>query len=192
VILLLVAPPGAGKGTQAGKLAAHYGIEHLSSGELLRREVEAATAIGQVVASYLERGDLAPDDVVEQVVSGRMLEAVRAGGCVLDGFPRSVHQAERTEERLADAGIADRPLAITLAVHPEELRRRLLQRGWREGRHDDSEATIDHRLERYAAETEPLLGYYAERAALIRIDGERPADEVFSAIVAAVERATRS
>src|ERR1700685_1856879 len=92
--LLLLAYPGAGKGTQATKLAAHYGIEHLSSGALLRDEVAHGTKIGKIAADYLDRGNLVPDELVFEILSTRVLEAARRGGYVLDGFPRTLHQAE--------------------------------------------------------------------------------------------------
>jgi len=189
VILLLIAPPGAGKGTQAARLAAHYRINRLSSGEILRNEVASGTAVGRLVAAPLARGDLVPDELVVELMAGRLLEAERAGGCVLDGFPRSVAQAELTEQLLAEHTVSDRPLALHLDVGEQELRRRLLARAVTEERNDDTETTVTHRLELYTSETAPLLDFYAARGALLRVDGEQPVDEAFAAIVAAVDGA---
>lgn len=185
--LLLLAPPGAGKGTQADRLAAHYGIAHLASGDLLRREVAAGTEIGKLAADYMRRGDLVPDDVVLLVIAGPVLEAVQHGGYVLDGFPRTLHQADEAYRLAQQVERIELQAVVHLKVSREELRRRLLARALREGRSDDTEATIDHRLEVYDTETEPLLEFYARRRLMIEVDGEQPADEVFLDIVAAVD-----
>ena len=185
--LLLVAPPGAGKGTQADRLAAHYGIAHLASGDLLRREVAAGTEIGKLAADYMRRGDLVPDDVVLLVIAGPVLEAAQHGGYVLDGFPRTLHQAEEAYLAAQQVEGIELQAVVHLRVSREELRRRLLAHAPREGRSDDTEATIDHRLEVYNTETEPLLEFYARRRLMIEVDGEQPVDEVFSDIVAAVD-----
>lgn len=185
--LLLFAPPGAGKGTQADRLAAHYGIAHLASGDLLRREVAAGTEIGKLAADYMRRGDLVPDDVVLVVIAGPVLEAAQHGGYVLDGFPRTLHQAEEAYRVAQQVEGIELQAVVHLKVSREELRRRLLARAPREGRSDDTAATIDHRLEVYDTETEPLLEFYARRRLMIEVDGEQPADEVFSDIVAAVD-----
>jgi adenylate kinase len=185
--LLLVAPPGAGKGTQAARLSLHYGITHLSSGALLREEVAAGTTIGQVAADYLRRGDLVPDEVVMDVLAGPVLDAARTGGYVLDGFPRTVQQAEEAYQVARQVDGIELQAVVHLDVSPGELRRRLLARARREGRIDDTEATIVHRLEVFAAETEPLLGFYADRGLLVDIDGEQPVELVFSDITIAVD-----
>jgi adenylate kinase len=168
-------------------LAAHYGIAHLASGDLLRREVAAGTEIGKLAADYMRRGDLVPDDVVLLVIAGPVLEAVQHGGYVLDGFPRTLHQADEAYRLAQQVERIELQAVVHLKVSREELRRRLLARALREGRSDDTEATIDHRLEVYDTETEPLLEFYARRRLMIEVDGEQPADEVFLDIVAAVD-----
>ncbi len=185
--LLLVAPPGAGKGTQAARLSVHYGITHLSSGALLRQEVAAGTKTGRIAAEYLRRGDLVPDEVVIDVLALPVLEATRTGGYVLDGFPRTVHQAEEAYKVAQHVDGIELQAVVHLDVSPEELRRRLLARARSEGRTDDTEVTIAHRLEVFAAETEPLLGFYADRGLLVDIDGERPVEQVFTDITIAVD-----
>ncbi len=187
MIALLVAPPGAGKGTQGRRLAEHYGVAFLSSGELLRANVAAGTPVGRLAASYLDRGDLVPDDVVFELMGPEVLAAARAGGCVLDGFPRSLQQARRAEALFSEVPGQRLVAVVELVVGAGELRRRLSQRETTEGRSDDVPATIQHRLEVYDAETEPLLAYYDARGLLARVAGEGDVDEVFSAIVAAID-----
>jgi adenylate kinase len=188
VRLLLVASPGAGKGTQAVRLAAHYSIVHLSSGDLLRKEVAAGTRIGQIAADYLRRGDLVPDELVIEMLVTPILEAVKAGGYVLDGFPRTLRQAEEAYQVATQVDGIELQAVIHLEVSPEELNRRLLARAEDDGRNDDTQATIAHRLEVFDAETKPLLGFYAERGLLIKVNGEQTIDRVFADIVTAVDR----
>jgi adenylate kinase len=185
--LLLVAPPGAGKGTQAERLAAHYHIVHIASGELFRKEVAAGTEIGRAAAEYLDRGDLVPDELVIQMLTIPVLEAARQGGYILDGFPRTRRQAEEAYRMAQQFDGVELQAVIHLQVSREELRRRLLARASREGRSDDTEATINHRLDVFDTETRPLLGFYAGRGLVIDIDGEQPVDKVFADIVAAVD-----
>ena len=185
--LLLVGPPGAGKGTQARRLAAHYEIVHLASGDLLRREVERRTPVGKVAADYLRRGDLVPDEVVLQVIVGPILEAARHGGYVLDGFPRTLRQAEEAYRMAQHIEGIELQAVVHLKVSRDELRRRLLGRAGQEGRADDMQATIDHRLRVYHAETAALLDFYARRGLIVEVNGEQHPDKVFADIVAAVD-----
>jgi adenylate kinase len=185
--LLLVAPPGAGKGTQAQLLSAHYQIAHLSSGDLLRKEVAAGTEIGQAAGDYLRGGDLVPDDLVLEMLTPHVLEATGRGGYVLDGFPRTLRQAEEAYRIARQIEGVELQAVVHLNVRREELLRRLRARAGREGRSDDTEATIAHRLDVYDAETEPLLGFYASRGLVVEVDGEQTVEKVFSSIVAAVD-----
>jgi adenylate kinase len=185
--LLLVAPPGAGKGTQAEMLAAHYGIAHLSSGDLLRKELAEDTEIGRAATAYVERGDLVPDDLIIAMLLGPIREANRSGGYVLDGFPRSLPQAEEAYRMARQTEGAELQAVIHLQVGRDELQRRLIARGEQEGRRDDNAATIAHRLDVYESETRPLLAFYAGRGLLVDIDGEQPVDQVFADIVAVID-----
>jgi len=191
--LLLVAPPGAGKGTQAPRLAGHYQIAHISSGEMLRENVAEGTRIGTIAADYLARGDLVPDELVIEMLTGPVLEAYRNGGFVLDGFPRTRLQAEEAERVARQFGGIQLQAVIHLVVDRHELRRRLLARAEHEGRSDDTERTIAHRLEVFDAQTEPLLGFYVTRGLVADVNGEQPVEKVFSDIVNAVDglRASR-
>ena len=186
--LLLVAYPGAGKGTQAAKLAAHYGIAHLSSGALLRAEVTDGTKIGLIAADYLKRGDLVPDELVFEMLSAPVLEAAAHGGYVLDGFPRTLRQAEEAYRIAHEVAGIELQAVIHLTVGRDELRNRLLARAQREGRIDDTEFGITHRFKVFDAETQPLLGFYARRALLVDIDGDQPVQKVFADTTAAIDR----
>ena len=185
--LLMVAPPGAGKGTQATRLSEHYGIAHLSSGDLFRREIEAGTEIGARAAGYLLSGDLVPDEVVLAMLAGPILDAAGRGGFVLDGFPRTLAQAEEAYRTAQQVSGVELQAVVHLEVGREELLRRLLARAAAEGRPDDDEQVIRHRLDVYESETEPMLDFYSARGLVIDIDGERPVDAVFEAIVDAVD-----
>lgn len=180
--LLLLAPPGAGKGTQGTALAAHFGVEHISSGDLLRAEIEAGTPLGERAQKYLEVGDLVPDDVLADLLTDRIAAATQAGGYVLDGFPRTVAQSEAAAAVAAKRGFA-LEAAVYLEVPTEVLVKRLLARA--RGA-DDGEETIRHRLGVYERETEPLVRRYRERALLHEVDGDQSPEDVTAAIVAAV------
>ena len=185
--ILLVAPPGAGKGTQGERIAAHYRLARLSTGELLRAEVAAGTELGRSVVHHLARGDLAPTELVLAVLQPLWAEASRRGGYVLDGFPRSVAQAQLAERLIEEEHLVPILAAVHLVVSEPELRRRLEHRAAIEGRADDLARASSHRLEVYEAETRPLLAYYADRGLEVEIDGERPADTVTAEIIAAVD-----
>jgi adenylate kinase len=189
--LLLVAPPGAGKGTQAAKLAEHYGITNLSSGELLRREIAADSEIGRKAVEYVRRGDLVPDDLIFQVLAKPLIEATLHGGYVLDGFPRNLHQAEEAYRAAQDMPSIELQAVVHLEVPSAELTRRLLARSGQEGRIDDMTTVVAHRIDVYVAETEPLLAFYRKRGLVLDIDGNQEVDRVFSDIVTRLDRAVR-
>jgi adenylate kinase len=186
--VLLVAPPGAGKGTQAAKLADHYGIANLSSGELLRQEIAADSEIGRKAIEYVRRGDLVPDDLIFRVLAEPLIEAARNGGYVLDGFPRNLHQAEEAYRVAQETPSIELQAVVHLEVPLEELTRRLLARGVQEGRIDDAENVVTHRLEVFAADTEPLLGFYRARGLVLDVNGGQDVDRVFRAIVEGLDR----
>jgi adenylate kinase len=183
--MLLLAPPGGGKGTQGRVLASDYGIPHISTGDLLRDHVARATRLGVRARPYLERGDLIPDHLVLQLVQDRITRPVRLEGFVLDGFPRTLDQA-----LAAYAWGTEQGLTFSAVVHlnvPEpELVRRLLERGRRSGRSDDTEDTIRHRLAKYRETTDPLLAFYRDREILVDVDGTGEIPQVTDAIRAAL------
>ncbi len=181
--LLLIGAPGAGKGTQAVRLAEHFGVAHISSGDLLRQHVKDHTAFGAKVKEYVSAGDLVPDQLVLDMLRKPIVEASANGGYVLDGFPRTVDQAEIAYETARELGVAVQ-VAAYLDVPREELVRRLLARG--RGA-DDTQAVIEHRLEVYDAKTQPMIAYYAEREILVTVDGSQPPDDVTAALVDQIE-----
>jgi len=175
--LVLLGPPGAGKGTQATRLAAAFAIPHVATGDIFRENVRAATPLGAEAKSFMDRGDLVPDDVVIRMVTDRLERDDCRRGFLLDGFPRTVPQALALEDVLA-AG--ERPLGLVLrfVVDAEEVVRRLAERREIEGRDDDDEAVVRHRLEEYQAKTEPLEFFYAERGLLRDVEAVGTVDEV--------------
>jgi adenylate kinase len=154
----------------------------MATGDLLRAEVEAGTERGRAVQGFIDRGDLVPDEVVMEVIGERVLDAVRSGGYLLDGFPRNLGQAKEAYELAREIGGIELQAVIHLEVGRDELRRRMLARAREEGREDDNRATIEHRFEVYDRETAPLVDYYAGRGILHRVDGEGDVDAVTEAI----------
>ncbi len=181
--LLLIGAPGSGKGTQAVRIAERLGITHISSGDLLRQHVTEGTALGKQVQRYVSRGDLVPDQMVLDMLRKPIIAASESGGYVLDGFPRTVEQAKVAYDTARALGVAVQ-IAIHLNVPTEELVRRLLARGRGS---DDTQEVIEHRLEVYEAKTKPMIDYYAEREALVTVDGSLPEDEVTAAVTAGIE-----
>ncbi|HUA30994.1 MAG TPA: adenylate kinase [Streptosporangiaceae bacterium] len=182
--LLLIGAPGAGKGTQAQRLSERFGITHISSGDLLRQHVKDQTALGQTIKSYVDRGDLVPDAVVMDMLRKPVVAAAESGGYVLDGFPRTVDQAEAAFQ-VAQALGAEVQAAVHLDVPHEELVRRLLSRGRGS---DDTQEVIEHRLQVYLDNTVPLLEYYAGREWMFAVDGSQPPNAVHEEIVARLKR----
>jgi adenylate kinase len=186
---LLIAPPGAGKGTQAERLSEHFGVTHLSTGDVFRSEVAAGTRLGEQVREYLDRGDLVPDNIVGEVVRQQVQRAVReTGGYLLDGYPRTLPQAEAAYGLASDLGITAHAV-LTYVVPRPVLLERLMGRGSAEGRTDDSEATIRHRLEVYDEQTAPLLDYYRQRGLLTEVSADADVDDVTAASITALEEA---
>jgi adenylate kinase len=188
--LLLIGPPGAGKGTQAVRIAEHFGIAHISSGELLRRHVADGTSIGRTVQEKMRRGDLVPDGIVMDVLRKPVEAASRRGGYVLDGFPRTVEQAEAAYLVAKNLG-ASVQVALHLSVPRDELLRRMLARGKESGRPDDTEEVINHRLDVYEERTLPLLDYYAKRERLVTVNGARPVNEVTWSVIVQLQKVRR-
>jgi adenylate kinase len=177
--LLLIGAPGAGKGTQAERLAERFNIAHISSGDLLRQHVRDQTSIGQTIKAYVDAGDLVPDSVVLDMLRKPVVAAAESGGYVLDGFPRTVDQAKAAFEVAHPLGV-EVQAAVHLDVPDEELIRRLLARGRGS---DDSEEVIAHRLQVYREKTIPLLEYYAGREWMFAVDGTRSPGQVHEDIV---------
>lgn len=185
--LLLIGAPGAGKGTQAVRLAERLGITHISSGDLLRKHVTEGTPLGRQAQQYVSRGDLVPDALVLDMLRKPIIAASHSGGYVLDGFPRTVEQAETAYDTARELGVAVQ-VAIYLHVERAELVRRLLARGRGS---EDTEEVIEHRLEVYEQKTRPMIDYYAERERLVTVNGARPVDEVTWSMIVQLQKARK-
>jgi adenylate kinase len=185
--LLLIGAPGAGKGTQALRLAEQFGVAHISSGDLLRSHIQRGTSLGRNVQEYVARGDLVPDAVVMDMLRKPVVAASEAGGYILDGFPRTVEQAEAAYLAARDLGVAVQ-VAAHLDVDKDELVRRLLARG--RGAEDTADV-IEHRIEVYLERTRPLIDYYAQREQLVTVNGARRMDEVSWSLVVQLQRVQR-
>jgi len=176
--LILMGPPGSGKGTQAKRLVEKFGIPQISTGDILREAVASGSPIGLRAKAIMEKGDLVPDDVVIEIVRGRLGRADCKPGFVLDGFPRTQKQAVSLDQILLDHG-RDPARVIVLLVADAELRGRILARG--EGRADDTEETSRKRLEVYRRDTQPVLDHY--RAQVRQVDGIGSLDAVTARIL---------
>ncbi len=187
--VIMLAPPGAGKGTQGERIAARYGVPHIASGDIFRDEVARQTPLGKELSGYLDRGDLVPDDLVLSLVKDRVVTAAeQSGGYVLDGFPRTLEQAEAAAGIGREANVSAQAV-VYLDAPADVLIGRLTGRG--EHRTDDSEAVARHRLAVYAEHTQPLVDYYAARGILVKIDAAGPIDVVSDEIFAALDRIKR-
>ncbi|MFA5867980.1 MAG: adenylate kinase [Actinomycetota bacterium] len=214
--MIIMGPPGSGKGTQAARISAKFGIPAVSTGDMLREAIAKGTPLGLEAKSFMDKGELVPDDVVIKIVRDRLNEPDAQQGFLLDGFPRSAVQAEALGKMLKSQG-KDIDLVLNIAVPDDEIIRRLSRRrvcpkcnavyhldhrpsqtedvcdtcgtGLIQ-RDDDNEATISHRLEVYRTNSEPLIGYYRDMGILAEVSGTRPMDEVFETIVVLIEART--
>ena len=175
-IVLLMGPPGAGKGTQATALAKARGLTPLSTGDMLRDHVRRGTELGQRAKTIMDSGELVPDDVIVGMVR-ETFEAAPSKRFLLDGFPRTPAQAAALDALLAELGVRI-TAAVALEADDEELVQRLLKRAELEGRSDDNETTVRNRMEVYRRQTQPLLDYYAGHGVLRSVDGTGSIDEV--------------
>jgi adenylate kinase family enzyme len=181
VRLLLLAPPGAGKGTQGEWLAAWLGVRHIAAGDLLRAEAQGGTARGRQIAACQERGDLVPDQIVFGLLIPVVVEAAARGGYILDGFPRTLAQATAAAELGARLDVTLQAV-VCLSAPEAVLTRRLLARAGQEGRADDTADVIRHRLQVFTETTGPLIAYYQDRGILVTVDADQPPDAVTAEI----------
>jgi adenylate kinase len=183
VRLVLLGPPGAGKGTQATTLASTFGIPHISTGDIFRDNVKNETPLGVEAKGFMDRGDLVPDDVVNRMVADRLDRDDAGDGFLLDGYPRTIPQAEELERVLNDRG---KPLQVVLSfeVPDDELHNRIANRAELEGRADDTADVLRNRLAEYREKTAPLETFYAERGSLHTIDAVGEIEEVTQRAIA--------
>lgn len=210
--LILLGPPGAGKGTQAARIVEKYNIPHISTGDIFRKNIKEGTELGKRAQDYMNKGELVPDDLVIEIAEARIIEEDCKGGFLLDGFPRTVYQAEKFDAFLKEAGMAiDKVLNIS--VDSEELMQRIIGRrvckscgasyhvknmppkvegicdvcgGELYQRHDDTAETVKNRVSVYDAQTRPLVDYYNNTGRLAQIDGEQSQESVFASIVSVI------
>ncbi len=183
-------PPGAGKGTQAEVIAAHFSIPAVSTGDIFRFNVKQKTPLGLEAKRYLDAGDYVPDEVTNGMVRGRIVEDDAVGGFLLDGYPRTVSQVEALDEMLGERGHS-LDAVVVLTVDDEELVQRLLNRAHVEDRVDDTEEVLRHRQEVFHDQTEPLISVYEDQGLLLRIDGMGSVEEVSSRVFAELDRIQR-
>jgi adenylate kinase len=185
VRLMLLGPPGAGKGTQAKRLSQRLGVPAISTGDIFRANTAAGTALGELVESYTRAGKLVPDEVTNDMVRDRLAQPDTEAGFLLDGYPRTAAQVDALDGMLAAQGVA-LDAVVQLTVNLEELVARLLNRAQVEGREDDTEEVIRHRQDVYASETAPLVDLYGARGLLVRVDGMGEVDAVTSRLADAL------
>ena len=186
--LIIMGPPGSGKGTQAEHIARHFGIPAISTGELFRTHVRDKTELGAEASGYMDRGEFVPDHVTTAMLRVRLEEADAAAGFLLDGYPRTVIQIGALDEILADR---QQTLEVVLELNAsdDELLSRMLRRAQEQGRADDTEPVIQRRLELYRDETQPVLKAYSNRGILLSVDGTGERQTITKAAIAALEDA---
>jgi adenylate kinase len=185
--LILMGPPGAGKGTQAKVISARLGVPAVSTGDIFRANVSEGTPLGVEAKRYMDAGDYVPDEVTNAMVRDRLAQDDAARGFLLDGYPRTVAQVAELDSMLRDAGTS-LDAVVVLTVNDEELVQRLLKRAETEGRTDDTEKVVRHRQDVYNEQTAPLIEVYAERGLLVEVDGMGVVDEVTARVFAALDK----
>ncbi|MGN6575873.1 MAG: adenylate kinase [Nocardioides sp.] len=184
--LILMGPPGAGKGTQAKVISERLGVPAISTGDIFRANVSQRTPLGVEAQRYMDAGDYVPDEVTNAMVRSRIAEPDAREGFLLDGYPRTVAQVEELDSMLADSGDSI-DAVVVLTVDRDEVVQRLLKRAEIEGRADDTEDVIRRRQEVYADQTAPLLEVYAGRGLLVEVDGLGSVEQVSSRVFAALD-----
>ena len=185
--LVIFGAPGSGKGTQSEKLIDRYGLTHISTGDVLRKEIAAGSELGKIADSYISKGQLIPDDLMVDILASEF-DRLRpqSKGFIFDGFPRTIPQAEALKKMLEERG-EEVHSVIGLEVADEELMERLIKRGAESGRSDDNPETIGNRLKVYHSTTSPLRDYYTAEGTYRAIQGSGLVDEIFSRITEAIE-----
>ncbi|WP_305115887.1 adenylate kinase [Duncaniella muris] len=188
--LVIFGAPGSGKGTQSEKLIDRYGLTHISTGDVLRKEIAAGSELGKIADSYISKGQLIPDDLMVDILASEF-DRLRpqSKGFIFDGFPRTIPQAEALKKMLEERG-EEVHSVIGLEVADEELMERLIKRGAESGRSDDNPETIGNRLKVYHSTTSPLRDYYTAEGTYRAIQGSGRVDEIFSRITEAIESQT--
>lgn len=184
--IVLMGPPGAGKGTQAVVVSEQLGIPHISTGEIFRTHLSQGTPLGIAAGMYMERGSYVPDRITNAMVRNRLAQPDAAKGFLLDGYPRTLDQVAVLDEMLADLGLK-LDYVVELTADTDEVVGRLLKRAQEQGRADDTEEVIRRRMEIYAEQTEPLTRVYDEQGILLHVDGMGTIDDVRDRVLAALQ-----
>jgi adenylate kinase len=180
--IVILGPPGAGKGTQGKLIARDAGIPHINTGDIFRAECAAGTELGQKVNSVIDAGDLVPDELTTEIVRARLAQDDTARGFVLDGFPRTLAQAEALDRVLSEIDRGELSVVLDFGLPDEMALERLLGRASVEGRSDDAPDKVQHRLDVYHRQTEPLVEYYRARDLLVPIHADRSVEDVFAEV----------
>jgi adenylate kinase len=184
--LLLIGPPGAGKGTQAARLAEAYGIPAISTGDIFRENVKNETELGREAKGFMDRGEYVPDSLTNALVRDRLSQPDAKNGFLLDGYPRTADQVAELDDILAEQGSA-LTAVVQLVADTDEVVRRLLNRAIEQGRADDTEEVIRHRMDVYAEQTAPLIDVYSSRNLVREVDGLGAVEEVTERILSALK-----
>lgn len=185
--IVIFGAPGSGKGTQSDKIIAEYGVEHISTGDVLRAEINCNTELGKTAAAYINEGKLVPDSLIIDILASTLdAKGKDIKGVIFDGFPRTIAQAEALNNMLAERG-QEVSTVIGLEVNEEELIKRIIARGKTSGRADDNEETAKKRLDTYYSQTMPLKDFYIKEGKYAKIDGVGSIDDIYSNIKAAID-----
>ena len=185
--IVIFGAPGSGKGTQSDKIIAEYGVEHISTGDVLRAEIKGNTELGKTAAAYINEGKLVPDSLIIDILASTLdAKGKDIKGVIFDGFPRTIAQAEALNSMLAERG-QEVSTVIGLEVNDEELIKRIIARGKTSGRADDNEETAKKRLDTYYSQTMPLKDFYIKEGKYVKIDGVGSIDDIYSNIKAAID-----
>ena len=185
--IVIFGAPGSGKGTQSDKIIAEYGVEHISTGDVLRAEINCNTELGKTAAAYINEGKLVPDSLIIDILASTLdAKGKDIKGVIFDGFPRTIAQAEALNNMLAERG-QEVSTVIGLEVNDEELIKRIIARGKTSGRADDNEETAKKRLDTYYSQTMPLKDFYIKEGKYVKIDGVGSIDDIYSNIKAAID-----
>jgi len=186
--VVIFGPPGSGKGTQSENIINKYNLAHISTGDLLRAEISGHTQLGTIAKSFIDKGELVPDDIIIGMIDNKIESLVGNKGVIFDGFPRTVEQAKALDELLAEYK-AKVSVMVNLEVPKDELITRLLKRGETSGRSDDNLETIEKRINVYELQTKPVIDFYKQKKVYKSIEGVGSIDEIFNAISEAIDSA---
>ena len=185
--IVILGAPGSGKGTQSKLIIEKYGLHHISTGDMLRREIEERTALGAMAEEYIQQGQLVPDEIIIDMVANLLDKTPSPKGYIFDGFPRTIAQAHALDDLLRERNT---PIiaVLTISVEDKELVRRIIKRGETENRSDDTLETVQKRLAVYKSQTEPLKEYYKKMGKLFKIKGSNSVEEVFELATVVIDR----